>query len=231
MWDLVKIWIDLRGEERYKPTTTSLKLLPCKAVSLISPVLVSAVKRGGGIVVSALFGAVFFGEKLEGRKQLLCVVAIGVTLIDQSQGARRNTWSTWIHWKDMNPKNKTWKHWNILNFNRSYVGMNWKRKVTLKITKGEPESSLGSRKCCWPLIEYIRGSPLQMSFKQDETSHALDQFWVQSICMPNINFNSPETSGFRISPFSWGQPQPKCFTKQWAYICFNITLDVLALSW
>ena len=38
-----------------------------KAVSLISPVLVSAVKRGGGIVVSALFGAVFFGEKLRGR--------------------------------------------------------------------------------------------------------------------------------------------------------------------
>eukprot|EP00913_Durusdinium_trenchii_P030364 g28444.t1 len=38
-----------------------------RAVSLISPVLVSAVKRGGGIVVSALFGAIFFNEKLEGR--------------------------------------------------------------------------------------------------------------------------------------------------------------------
>ena len=48
-------------------------------MSLISPVLVSAVKRGGGIVVSAIFGAVFFGEKLEGRKQLLLVVAVGVT--------------------------------------------------------------------------------------------------------------------------------------------------------
>ncbi|CAK9000600.1 unnamed protein product [Durusdinium trenchii] len=48
-----------------------------QAVSLISPVLVSAVKRGGGIVVSALFGAIFFNEKLEGRKQLLFVVAVG----------------------------------------------------------------------------------------------------------------------------------------------------------
>lgn len=73
--------MDRRGEERCKQKKSSLKLLACKAVSLISPVLVSAVKRGGGIVVSALFGAVFFGEKLEGRKQLLCVVAIGVTLI------------------------------------------------------------------------------------------------------------------------------------------------------
>lgn len=52
-----------------------------QAVSLISPVLVSAVKRGGGIVVSACFGAIFFGEKLEGRKQLLCVVAIGVMIL------------------------------------------------------------------------------------------------------------------------------------------------------
>lgn len=91
MWDLVKIWIDLRGEERYKQTETSLKLLPCKAVSLISPVLVSAVKRGGGIVVSALFGAVFFGEKLEGRKQLLCVVAIGVTLSKKKHLEHINT--------------------------------------------------------------------------------------------------------------------------------------------
>eukprot|EP00435_Cladocopium_sp_Y103_P030590 s1080_g7.t1 len=52
-----------------------------QAVSLISPVLVSAVKRGGGIVVSACFGAIFFGEKLQGRKQLLCVVAIGVMIL------------------------------------------------------------------------------------------------------------------------------------------------------
>ncbi|CAK9000545.1 unnamed protein product [Durusdinium trenchii] len=52
-----------------------------QAVSLISPVLVSAVKRGGGIVVSALFGAIFFNEKLEGRKQLLFVVAVGVMIL------------------------------------------------------------------------------------------------------------------------------------------------------
>eukprot|EP00439_Symbiodinium_sp_Y106_P081809 s301_g20.t3 len=50
-----------------------------QAVSLISPVLVSAVKRGGGIVVSALFGALFFGENLSGRKKLLFSIAAGVT--------------------------------------------------------------------------------------------------------------------------------------------------------
>eukprot|EP00434_Breviolum_minutum_P035008 symbB.v1.2.030984.t1/scaffold3546.1/size54311/2 len=76
----------------WEPRTLALLLFVCvvdaaymlsmyQAVSLISPVLVSAVKRGGGIVVSALFGAVFFGEKLEGRKQLLCVVAIGVMIL------------------------------------------------------------------------------------------------------------------------------------------------------
>ncbi|CAE7788476.1 HMA5 [Symbiodinium sp. CCMP2456] len=52
-----------------------------QAVSLISPVLVSAVKRGGGIVVSALFGALFFGENLSGRKKLLFSIAAGVTLL------------------------------------------------------------------------------------------------------------------------------------------------------
>ncbi|CAE7249964.1 HMA5 [Symbiodinium natans] len=52
-----------------------------QAVSLISPVLVSAVKRGGGIVVSALFGALFFGENLSGRKKLLLSIAAAVTLL------------------------------------------------------------------------------------------------------------------------------------------------------
>lgn len=76
----------------WEPRTLLLLLFVCvvdaaymlsmyQAVSLISPVLVSAVKRGGGIVVSACFGAIFFGEKLEGRKQLLCVVAIGVMIL------------------------------------------------------------------------------------------------------------------------------------------------------
>eukprot|EP00438_Fugacium_kawagutii_P019373 Skav207913 [mRNA] locus=scaffold190:274453:283223:- [translate_table: standard] len=72
----------------WEPRTLMLLLFVCvvDAAYMLSmyqvawtniPVLVSAVKRGGGIVVSAIFGAIFFGEKLEGRKQLLCVVAIG----------------------------------------------------------------------------------------------------------------------------------------------------------
>uniref|UniRef100_A0A7S4RR09 Uncharacterized protein n=1 Tax=Alexandrium monilatum TaxID=311494 RepID=A0A7S4RR09_9DINO len=52
-----------------------------RAVSLISPVFVSAVKRGGGVLVSALLGAMAFGEKLEGRWTPLLTVAVGVTLL------------------------------------------------------------------------------------------------------------------------------------------------------
>lgn len=84
--------VDTETTGLWEPRTLLLLLFVCvvdaaymlsmyQAVSLISPVLVSAVKRGGGIVVSACFGAIFFGEKLEGRKQLLCVVAIGVMIL------------------------------------------------------------------------------------------------------------------------------------------------------
>ncbi|CAJ1344662.1 unnamed protein product, partial [Effrenium voratum] len=76
----------------WEPRTLALLLFVClvdglymlsmyKAVSLISPELVAAVKRGGGIVVSALFGAIFFHERLEGRKRLLAVVALGVVVL------------------------------------------------------------------------------------------------------------------------------------------------------
>lgn len=52
-----------------------------RAVSLISPVFVSAVKRGGGVLVAALLGAVCFGESLSGRRAALLTVAVGVTLL------------------------------------------------------------------------------------------------------------------------------------------------------
>lgn len=52
-----------------------------RAVSLISPVFVSAVKRGGGVLVSAALGALVFGEKLEGRRVPLFTIAAGVSLL------------------------------------------------------------------------------------------------------------------------------------------------------
>jgi len=52
-----------------------------RAVSLVSPVFVSAVKRGGGVIVSAALGAAVFGERLAGRWVPLLTVAAGVTLL------------------------------------------------------------------------------------------------------------------------------------------------------
>eukprot|EP00443_Scrippsiella_acuminata_P030302 CAMPEP_0115340484 /NCGR_PEP_ID=MMETSP0270-20121206/91172_1 /TAXON_ID=71861 /ORGANISM="Scrippsiella trochoidea, Strain CCMP3099" /LENGTH=376 /DNA_ID=CAMNT_0002761943 /DNA_START=1 /DNA_END=1131 /DNA_ORIENTATION=+ len=52
-----------------------------RAVSLISPVFVSAVKRGGGVLVSALLGSIFFGEGLSGRRGALLTIALGVTIL------------------------------------------------------------------------------------------------------------------------------------------------------
>lgn len=52
-----------------------------KAVSLISPVFVAAVKRGGGVLVSALFGAIFFGETLSGRVVPLLTIATAVSVL------------------------------------------------------------------------------------------------------------------------------------------------------
>lgn len=52
-----------------------------KAISLISPVLVTAVKRGGGVIVSSLLGVCFFGEQLQGRQGPLLTVAASVTLL------------------------------------------------------------------------------------------------------------------------------------------------------
>lgn len=52
-----------------------------RAVVLVSPVFATAVKRGGGVLASSLFGAVAFGEKLEGRGESLMTITIAVTLL------------------------------------------------------------------------------------------------------------------------------------------------------
>lgn len=52
-----------------------------RAVSLVSPVLVSAIKRGGGVLVSAVLGSICFGEQLQGRWAPLLMVASGVAAL------------------------------------------------------------------------------------------------------------------------------------------------------
>eukprot|EP00933_Yihiella_yeosuensis_P008872 TRINITY_DN11456_c0_g1_i1.p1 TRINITY_DN11456_c0_g1~~TRINITY_DN11456_c0_g1_i1.p1 ORF type:complete len:111 (-),score=23.01 TRINITY_DN11456_c0_g1_i1:65-397(-) len=52
-----------------------------KAISLISPVYVTAVKRGGGVLLSALIGVVFFGESIHRKELPLLAVATGVTFL------------------------------------------------------------------------------------------------------------------------------------------------------
>ena len=52
-----------------------------KAVTLISPVYVAAVKRGGGVLVSSLIGVSFFGESVQGRLPPIVAIAAGVVLL------------------------------------------------------------------------------------------------------------------------------------------------------
>ena len=52
-----------------------------KAVSLISPVYVSAIKRGGGVLVSSLIGALLFGEPSRGREVPILTIVAGVVLL------------------------------------------------------------------------------------------------------------------------------------------------------
>jgi uncharacterized membrane protein len=52
-----------------------------KALSLISSVYVTAIKRGGGVLVSSLMGVAFFGESVKGRLPPIISIAIGVTLL------------------------------------------------------------------------------------------------------------------------------------------------------
>lgn len=52
-----------------------------KAVTLISPVYVAAIKRGGGVLVSSLIGVSFFGESVAGRVPPILAIAAGVVLL------------------------------------------------------------------------------------------------------------------------------------------------------
>lgn len=52
-----------------------------RAVALISPVYVSAIKRGGGVLVTALMGALCFGEPVRGREVPIATIFTGVVLL------------------------------------------------------------------------------------------------------------------------------------------------------
>jgi len=52
-----------------------------QAFSWISPVYVTAVKRGGGILLASLIGVLFFGESMAGRMQPILTIVIGVTFL------------------------------------------------------------------------------------------------------------------------------------------------------
>jgi len=52
-----------------------------QAMSYISPVYVTAVKRGGGILLSALMGVLLFGEQASGRVLPTCLVVYGVVFL------------------------------------------------------------------------------------------------------------------------------------------------------
>lgn len=52
-----------------------------KAVTLISPVYVAAIKRGGGVLLSSLLGLTFFGESMQGRLGPVLAISSGVVLL------------------------------------------------------------------------------------------------------------------------------------------------------
>lgn len=52
-----------------------------QAFALISPVYVTAVKRGGGILLSSLLGVLLFGESMAGRLGPILTIVIGVTFL------------------------------------------------------------------------------------------------------------------------------------------------------
>lgn len=52
-----------------------------KAVTLISPVYVAAIKRGGGVLMSSLIGVSCFGESVTGRLPPIFAIAAGVVLL------------------------------------------------------------------------------------------------------------------------------------------------------
>lgn len=52
-----------------------------QAFAWISPVYVTAIKRGGGILLSSLLGVVLFNESLAGRMAPILLIVIGVTFL------------------------------------------------------------------------------------------------------------------------------------------------------
>ena len=52
-----------------------------KAVTLISPVYVAAIKRGGGVLASSLIGVTVFGESVRGRVPPILAIAAGVVFL------------------------------------------------------------------------------------------------------------------------------------------------------
>ena len=51
------------------------------AITKVSKVYVVAIKKGGGLLISALFGAFFFGESTEGRVTPILAIVAGVVLL------------------------------------------------------------------------------------------------------------------------------------------------------
>jgi len=52
-----------------------------QAFAWISPVYVTAIKRGGGILLSSILGTLLFGESMAGRIQPIVTICIGVTFL------------------------------------------------------------------------------------------------------------------------------------------------------
>ena len=52
-----------------------------QAMASISPVYVTAIKRGGGILLSSLIGVAVFSESLEGRMVPIFTIVVGVVFL------------------------------------------------------------------------------------------------------------------------------------------------------
>lgn len=52
-----------------------------QAMAYISPVYVTAIKRGGGILLSAVMGILLFGESARGRVGPTCLIVFGVVFL------------------------------------------------------------------------------------------------------------------------------------------------------
>jgi multidrug transporter EmrE-like cation transporter len=81
-----------RRQVLLQPSVIILILLTCgadalyqlsqyQAMAKISPVYVTAVKRGGGILLSSIVGAVFFSESLQGRLAPILAIVVGVVFL------------------------------------------------------------------------------------------------------------------------------------------------------